>query len=155
MGCKQCVTNPSLFYMKDRNNQLIGVLGLHVDDFIYGGMDEFQDKVIKNLHQIFRMGKTEKNVFRYVGYQVKQDADFSILVYQNDYAQEKVKLIKITPERAKQVEEKLTAEEETDIRKGAGRIGWLGQRTRPDVAFAQVEMSTKFGQAGQGSQQGG
>ena len=30
------------------------------------------------------------------------------------------------------------------MRKIAGQIGWLARETRPDLAFAQVEMSTKF-----------
>ena len=30
------------------------------------------------------------------------------------------------------------------LRKSAGKIGWLGRGTRPDLVFAQVEMSTRF-----------
>ena len=37
-----------------------------------------------------------------------------------------------------------TAEETTEMRRAAGRLGWLGRGTRPDLLFNQIEISTKF-----------
>ena len=90
------------------------------------------------------MGKTEERCFKYVGYQITQEEDFSIRVDQSDFADNKIELIKGKPERAKEVGDKLTCEEETLVRKAAGKIGWLGRGTRPRILFAQVELSTRL-----------
>ena len=62
---------------------------------------------------------------------------------QNDYAKE-VTSFDIKPDRAKQVDDDLTIEEKWLLRKVAGKLGWLGRGSRPDLTFAQVEMSTRF-----------
>ena len=63
---------------------------------------------------------------------------------QREYA-DKMEILEIDPSRLKTQDDELTAGEKTLIRQVAGQIGWLARETRPDLAFAQVEMSTKFG----------
>ena len=61
-----------------------------------------------------------------------------------DYADEKVEIFDVNPARAMKQEDDLTEKEKSQLRKTAGRIGWLGRGTRPDLVFSQIEMSTKF-----------
>ena len=88
------------------------------------------------------MGKTEVKQFKYVGFEFDQKEE-GITVSQNDYAKE-VTSCDIKPDHAKQVDDDLTVEEKSLLRKVAGKLGWLGRGSRPDLSFAQVEMSTRF-----------
>ena len=90
------------------------------------------------------MGKTESENFKYEGFEVEQDPEsFAITLDQQDYA-EKIEMIKISPERALKKGEKTSDEETTEMRRAAGRLGWLGRGTRPDLLFSQIEISTTF-----------
>ena len=50
----------------------------------------------------------------------------------------------VKPGSSKNVDDELTNDEKSFARKIAGKIGWLPRGTRPDLVFAQIEMSTKF-----------
>ena len=51
--------DPALF-LWHRENKLIGIIALHVDDFLWSGDDNFERTVINKLRQIFVIGKEEK-----------------------------------------------------------------------------------------------
>ena len=142
LGCQQSTMDPALFYKRNSKGELIGLICAHVDDYIHCGSKEFQDTVIKKLVTIFQMGKTESKQFEYVGFDIKQD-ETGIKIDQSSYAAD-VELVDVRPERAKQTNDDLQPEEKSTLREVAGRIGWLGRGTRPELLFSQVEMSTKF-----------
>ena len=142
LGCIQSTMDSALFYKRNKAGKLIGVIGLHVDDFLHCGSKEFERDVTQKLAEIFLMGKIESKSFNYVGFDIEQQDD-AIKVDQNKFAAG-LELINIKPARAKQVDEKLTPEERSQLRKVAGQLGWLGRGSRPDLVFAQVEMSTHF-----------
>ena len=143
LGCTQSTFDPAMFIKHDSSGNLIGIIVLHVDDFLHAGSDDFRSKVSRKLEEIFTMGKTEQKVFKYVGFDIEQEED-GVRVSMKNYTEEKIEIFDIDPGRALQQEENLTAEEKSQLRKTAGRIGWLGRGARPDLVFAQVEMSTKF-----------
>ena len=144
LGLKQSKMDPALFYRLDEKGNLDGVLATHVDDFLHGGTESFNKEVTDKLNNIFEMGKTESGNFKYVGFNIRQDPEsFAVTVDQEDYA-EKIEMINISPERALKKSDKTTAEETTEMRRAAGRLGWLGRGTRPDLLFNQIEISTKF-----------
>jgi transposase InsO family protein len=141
-GCTQSQIDPALFFKFDKQGKLIGVIISHVDDFLHAGNDEFKRSVVEKLAQVFQMGKTESRQFKYVGFELDQTKN-GIIVSQNEYAKE-VLPFDVKPERAKQVDDELNDEERSLLRKVAGKVGWLGRGSRPDLTFAQIEMSTKF-----------
>ena len=143
LGCTQSTFDPAMFIKHDSNGNLIGIIVLHVDDFLHAGNKDFRSKVSRKLENIFTMGKTEQKVFKYVGFDIEQEEE-GIRVNMNNYAEEKIDIFDVDPTRALQQEESLTEEEKSQLRKTAGRIGWLGRGARPDLVFAQIEMSTKF-----------
>ena len=134
--------DPGLFLKFNSEGQLDGFLITHVDDFLHAGSSEFEKSVVEKLQIIFMMGKTEEKKFKYVGMDIEQ-TEKGINVSQQDYA-DKIPVYSLRPERAKESEDDLTEEEKTQLRQMAGQIGWLARGTRPDLTFAQVEMSTKF-----------
>ena len=142
LGCIQSTMDSALFYKRDKNGKLMGIIGLHVDDFLHCGTKEFEQDVTKKLAEIFLMGKVVSKKFNYVGFDIDQQDD-AIRVDQSKFAAG-LQLLNIKPARAKQVEEKLTPEELSQLRKVAGQLGWLGRGSRPDLVFAQIEMSTHF-----------
>ena len=144
LGLKQSKMDPALFYRLDEKCNLDGALETHVDDFLHGGTESFNKEVTDKLANIFEMGKTESGNFKYVGFNIRQDPEsFAVTVDQEDYA-EKIEMINISPERALRKSDKTSAEETTEMRRAAGRLGWLGRGTRPDLLFNQIEISTKF-----------
>ena len=144
MDLKQSKLDPAMFYEADDKGQLKRALVTHVDDFLHIGSNKDQQKLTSRLGSIFEMGKVEKYKFKYLGYQIIQDEEnFSIKIDQAEYAN-KLEMVKIHPERKKDPNQKLNAEEKTLMKQISGRIGWLGRGTRPDLLFHQVEVSTKF-----------
>ena len=142
LGCQQSTMDPALFYKRNSKGELIGLICAHVDDYIHCGTKEFQETVIKKLVSIFQMGKTERRQFQYVGFDIKQD-ETGIRIDQSTYAAD-LDIVDVNPERAKQTSDDLQPEEKSTLREVAGRIGWLGRGTRPELLFSQVELSTKF-----------
>merc|ERR1719154_1043537 len=113
--------DPALFYKRDKTGKLMGIVGLHVDDFLHCGNKDFESNVTQKLAKIFLMGKVESKKFKYVGFDIEQKAD-AIRVDQTTFAAG-LDLISISPARAKQVDQKLTNEERSCLRKAAGQIG--------------------------------
>ena len=89
-----------LWYHDD--GSLRGPIALHVDDFVFCGTCEWNDTVIHELCTKFKISKSEKWSFRYLGINVVQTKD-SVYVDQNNYIQE-LKPIEIDGERALQKE---------------------------------------------------
>ena len=144
MDLQQSKLDPAMFYEADEHGQLKKALVTHVDDFLHIGSDKDQKKLTSRLGSIFEMGKVEKYNFKYLGYQIIQDKEnFSIKIDQAEYAS-KLEIVKIQPERKKDLKQKLNPEEKTMMKQISGRIGWLGRGTRPDLLFNQVEISTRF-----------
>nr|XP_039274020.1 uncharacterized protein LOC120347974 [Styela clava] len=54
LGARISVVDPALFYYFDHD--LKGVIALHVDDFLWGGSEEFERKFIKSLREQFKSG---------------------------------------------------------------------------------------------------
>ena len=81
--CEQSVMDPGLFIKKDELNKTIGIIGLHVDDFLHAGSDVFEETVIKEIHKEFLVGKCEKGSFMYTGFSLSQKNDKIILDQSN------------------------------------------------------------------------
>ena len=143
LGCNQSTHDPALFFKKNHANELIGIIVLHVDDFLHAGNEMFEQTVSEKLADVYTMGKVEEKKFTYVGFDINQTTE-GITIDQSQYAKEKIDNLIIDPDRAKNQDDELSSDEKSILRKIAGRIGWLSRGTRPDLTFAQIEISTKF-----------
>ena len=146
LGCKQSSYDPALFFLKSSNGSLLGLIALHVDDFLHAGTETFKLKVVKKLHETFKMGSITEKKFTYTGFDLEQETGH-VRVSQDKYTTEKIEVFDVKPDRARNPTAELTPEEVSTIRKVAGKIGWLARGSRPDLIFSQIEMSTKGGKS--------
>ena len=86
LGFTQSSFDASVFIKRNSKNELIGVLGLTVDDVITGGTEEFQG-VLKELRGVFPFGAWKVGSGVYCGKAIEQAEDFSIVVSQKAFAE--------------------------------------------------------------------
>ena len=59
------------FYIWIQNNKLVGIIVVHVVDFIWAGSKEFCSKVIENLRLVFKISKENTSAFKYISRNVR------------------------------------------------------------------------------------
>ena len=72
LGCKQSSHDPALFFKNSQVNELVGIIVLHVDDFLHAGTKQFEETVSDRLADVYTMGKVEEKKFTCVGFNIKQ-----------------------------------------------------------------------------------
>ena len=140
LGLKQSKFDPALFFAKDNRGELMGVIGTHVDDFIMAGKRPWLNDIMKKIKDIFLMGKVETGSYLYCGHRISTEGG-KLTLDQRDFANE-IKPLVISPARKRQDDEAVSDKERSIIRSYAGKLGWLGRTTRPDLLFAQIEASS-------------
>ena len=136
-------TDPGIFCWKE-NNESIGILICHVDDIVYGGTTMFENSVTQKLKQIFKFGCEDSEVFTYIGIELQQNADYSIIIISQNSYTDSIKEIILDKERIKQVKDQLTEIERKDYRRAVGQFNWVSGISRPDISFYVCDASTKF-----------
>ena len=121
--------------------KLSGIICYHVDDFLHAG-EEYLEKIMVNLRRRLWHEKVEERSFNYIGFRIIQES-YAIILDQSRYV-ENMKNKAIDPKRAQDKQSKLTSEEQTEYRQLIGQINWAVQGTRPDMAFDQIDLSTKL-----------
>ena len=135
IGCLQLKVDAAGFYWY-HEGELSGVFLMHVDDFIWGGTQAFQDNVIAEIRSEFQVGLQSCGVFKYIGLEVKQDK-CGITLSQNQYLKS-VKTVPVNVSRACNKLEDCNETEQENLRSLVGQIGWLSINTRPDVSCCDV-----------------
>ena len=141
LGCTQSQLDPALFYLT-LDGCLVGMIASHIDDFLHAGTQQFEEQVMTRLRKRFLAGKLEEGHFKYVGFAILQQND-GIELDQTGYTND-IEVQSITPQRAAQKQETMTAQELTQLRSLAGKLNWAVQGSRPDLAFELIELSMKF-----------
>ena len=138
---KQSTLDPGLF-LKHKDGELIGFVGLHVDDFIHAGNDWFQRTLMPEVLKGFNVGKSEKGSFMYTGFLIQQDEN-GITLDQSKYV-ESLEIQPIDASRLNDSNRLLTDAEISSLRKMTGSLNWAVRATRPDLAFNMIQLSTRF-----------
>ena len=148
LNLRQSLYDPALFYDKDeKTGRLRGIVGTHVDDFLLAGDAKWIKDMTKKIQGKFLLGTIEEKDYLYCGHRIKQDREAGTLtIDQEEFAREVGQLM-IKPERKRQPQENVTEAERTQIRAFAGKLGWLGRVTRPDLLQAQIEASSLVSKA--------
>ena len=136
--------DPALFYWKN-GEEYEGVICVYVDDFLWAGTKDFEQKVIGGLGQLFTIGGAESKSFKYIGLNIETH-DEGIFVDQNQYASS-LRQITVSRERAMQKHSELSEKEKTSYRAAIGQLNWIATHSRPDVAFDVCELSSLAKQA--------
>ena len=119
-------------FWHDATGNLMSILTMQVDDFIFYGNDTFQRNVIFELKKIFKVGTHENGTFKFGGLGVKQTKD-RITIYQNLYASF-IFPIDIKKRRSFRKSNELS-QEKTDVKRPTGQMMWVATQTRHDVLF--------------------
>ena len=142
LGCQQSNLDSGIFYKLGHGQKICGIIGLHVDDFLHAGDEQFEQDVVHDICNEFKVGKNEKGNFVYTGFSFFQEHN-GIRMDQNNY-RENLTLETIDAKRAVQKSSELSDSETTSLRKMAGSLNWIVRGTRPDLAFELIDSSTKF-----------
>ena len=130
LGMKRCQYDEALFYLHIQK-VLVGIITVHVDDFLYGGTDQFHKTIILPLQRIFEIGRMCSTPMIYLGLYIDQ-TESKIIVNQDQYIQS---LEEVDIKDAKDSERLLKSAEHKEYRRICGRLNWISTQTRPDIAF--------------------
>ena len=137
LGGVRCETDPCVWIFNDPENQeLVGIIGSHVDDFLIAGNKEsaYWQQCHEALMAAFRWTPLEKNCFKQCGVNITQNEDGSVTQEQDEYLSSMGE-IEISKERASQMTAPVTEQERTELRALLGGLQWLVTQSRVDGAI--------------------
>ncbi|CAG2255347.1 unnamed protein product [Mytilus edulis] len=142
--CKVSVSkvDPAVFFWKNNKGSVEGVLTCHVDDFLWGGSKEFEEKVINSIRSTFCVGKEEleeNGSFPYVGIELSKHEN-DLHLRQNTY-QNSLKFIPIEKSRMGVKEERELLQSKIE------QILWIARQSRPDVIFDASNLASSLKKA--------
>ena len=133
----QTLPGDEAFYFENVDGVLNGMIISHVDDFQIAGTDVFIEKIMKKLESNLTISKVERNEYRFTGIDVKRVYD-GVELSMADYAGS---MQEITELRRAKKDELLTKSELKLYRKFVGKLNWLAENTRPDLAIWALNLS--------------
>ena len=139
LGMRTSKYDNAIFYWY-KNNRLEGIITCHVDDFLWCGTSNFGTEVIEGLRKIFLLGTEQSGIFKYLGLNLQQHCDRTIVVNQHTQVDD-LKVPNVNHERRLQKEDSLTSGEISTLRSICGQLNWLSSQTRPDLAFDVCDLS--------------
>ena len=126
-----------LFILRDKG-ELPGLIGCHVDDFIYGGSVLINQQVIDKIKEKFEISQEDDCMFKYVGQKMKQTHS-EISIDQQQYIDD-LSTTEIPVYQDKS--DILDSNEKQESKAITGPTNWIATQTRPDLAYDACEMST-------------
>ena len=115
----------------------VGVVLVHVDDFLWGDSEDFKTKVMDPLKKKFKVSTESDNCFKYVSFEIKQDKK-EALVSQKEYAKS-IKAIAVQGFSG----DRLFDQTEKRLYRGIiGQLGWASIMTRPDTSLECCQLNT-------------
>lgn len=115
LGMTQSRLDGCVFYKRNDDKTLAGVVAFHVDDLIIGGNQWFYDGVFKKLTETYPFKQIKFDEGEFLGKQIKQLSDGTLVIQQKEYA-ESICSIAISKERRKE-----RTAETTDMERGQMR----------------------------------
>ena len=136
----------ALYTMRNGELTLIGLAGIHVDDFLISGdgSKEFLEAEAK-LQSAFRWGKWDIGDFTFAGTHIVQHDDKSISVDQKEYTDKWIEEVKIDPSRSTKAE--LNPSEVSSLRGVLGTISWRSTQTAPEYLAETSLLLSEIGKA--------
>ena len=132
LGASCPITDKALFNWKDQNNNLIGILISHVDDFLFGGNIHFNKEIVPTIRSTFSIGLEETGSMKYLGLQIDQNTEhISLGIKEYKRELEEIDTTNFGSDKTRTLEPK----EITLLRSKIGQINWITNQSRPDMAF--------------------
>jgi hypothetical protein len=121
-----------VFFLRDEQRKLVGIMGVHVDDVVVGGRGELYQDVLNKLKQTFPFRKWKQFAGQFCGSYIQQDPQtWAIEVSQEEFVDKIPK-----PKLRSKVDPPMqtTEEEVSSLRSCLGGALWLAKETRPDLS---------------------
>src|ERR1700755_53927 len=131
LGGKRSKIDNTIFKWED-GGMVYGIMGIHVDDLIYGGDKIFEEKIISKIKEELKVGREESGVFKYLGIEIEKEEKGDIYISQKSYSRDKLVINRINKNNKY---ERLNEEEITEYRSLLGKLNWMSQNTRPNLSF--------------------
>ena len=96
MNCIQLKTDPAAFYCY-YNGKLSGIFLMHVDDFLWGGTEWFENSIVAKIRKHFKVREQNCRIFKYIGMNIEQ-CDNGVIIHQNEFCKT-LQAIQINPLR--------------------------------------------------------
>jgi hypothetical protein len=115
----------------DKSLQLVGLIGVHVDDLLCCGYGPVFDKAMDQLVKDLPFGERKYGKFVYCGLRVEQPSANLVTVDQNEYIE------KLTPMAHKHLanDKRIPPSERTNFKGLCGSLGWAVINTQMNCAF--------------------
>lgn len=141
-GFKECAMDACLYVYQNSVGEVMGAIGWHVDDIIYGGNCEFKS-LVNELFSKFKIGTKQHTNFPFLGVNLSTQFDDngvmqSIALSQVQYIES------IAPpvfDNKKMGIDFASESEHSEFRRVVGELLWVTHYTRPDLSFRVVELS--------------
>ena len=137
-GAKKSKFDEALYYYHSRGKSH-GLVGLHVDDFMYGGTKFHDEQIIDTFRDKIVIGNEEVTPFKYIGAHVQQDKH-EIFVDQQQYLNDMEGCEVDLQDRQRTLDH----DEHHLFRSLVGQLNWLATQSRPDLSFDVCRLSTKL-----------
>ena len=144
LGVKPSKYDQGIFYYY-KNEDIIGIIILFVDDFLWAGTQEFS-KIINKFKEKFHIGVENNETFTYVGIKLKQNKDKTILIDQFTYI-DSINTIPLNKEQISNPQRETTEEERSALRSTLGQLNWLSNITCPEISFQVSTISSRITKA--------
>ena len=131
LGFQRHPLEPCVF-MLCTGQRLHGLLGMHVDDGIYGGDELFEHK-LSLLQKKLPFGSHKKDAFVFTGISLEQLPDFTIRACQAEYVKT-IPQIDIGRHRRQDPSSGVTEVERSKLRGLIGSLQYAATHSRPDIA---------------------
>ena len=139
----QSSLDQALYFIRDHSDNLIGILLIHVDDCIFGGLDTFHKSVIKPITEKYEISSEDIGDFTFTGWNLRQ-TEKGIIINQSDYL-DSVDFDKFDPLKNPpgQKTDLLSHDLQILFRQAVGTLGWLTHISKPHLAYYTAHFSTK------------
>ena len=124
-------------FMFMNGSELVGLIGVYVDDFLVAGSDDdpiFSDALLKRKGTFLWRTWNEDN-FTLIGIEIELLSDGGFHLRQQKFVHQ-LELISLSQRRSKADTYKLTPSELTQLRAVSGSANWLGNQTRSDLCVS-------------------
>ena len=140
-GGKASSLDPALF-LWHKNDKLIGIIAVHVDDFLWSGTQWFEANIIAKLRETFLIGNEDSKNFKYLGLNLAHSDNGNIEVFQNKYVNS-IEPIQIHPERKKNAGLEINETEKKELSAKIGQLLWACNQTRPDINYEVCSLASQ------------
>ena len=124
-----------LYYVRDEEGKLCGVLVVHVDDTASGGVGKHYESVVQHFRRRFPFRKWQQHKGEYNGAFYEQDpVTKTISMHQKVFAEEKLRPIRLSRSRMSNRDGTATDAEISAFRGTYGGGNWLASQSRPDLS---------------------